>query len=68
MKSVALGLSIAAVSCIVITEIARSLIHARRAKRNGLGGTQDIAMIGTFAAYAFGISALAGWIIYLIGK
>jgi hypothetical protein len=36
-----------AVGGMVLTEILRSVIHSRRKSRDGLGGTQDIAMWGT---------------------
>jgi hypothetical protein len=39
------------------TEILRSVIHRRRERRDGLGGTQDIAMWGTFIGWACFIGA-----------
>jgi hypothetical protein len=38
-------------------EILRSVVHRRREQTQGIGGTQDIAMWGTFLSLAFFISA-----------
>ncbi len=35
-----------AIGVMVLTEVLRSVIHARRKSQDGLGGTQDIAMWG----------------------
>jgi hypothetical protein len=39
------------------TEILRSVVHRRREQRDGLGGTQDIAMWGTFIGLACFVGA-----------
>lgn len=39
------------------TEILRSVVHRRRKQRDELGGTQDIAMWGTFVGLACLIGA-----------
>ena len=48
----------------IVTEILRSIVHRRRERREGIGGTQDIAMWGTFVGLGCivgaGLSAL-GW-------
>jgi hypothetical protein len=48
----------------LIMEVARSVVHRRRERRDGLGGTQDIFMWGTLAIFA-GLLAAAfsglGW-------
>jgi hypothetical protein len=36
----------------LVTEVLRAVIHRRRERRDGLGGTQDIAMWGTLAGFA----------------
>ena len=33
-----------AIGVMILTEVLRSMIHARRKSQDGLGGTQDIAM------------------------
>ena len=43
----------------IVTEIIRSIVHRRREKRYGLGGTQDIAMWGTLVTIVLQISAIA---------
>lgn len=45
----------------VVIEVARSIVHARRERRDGLGGTQDIAMWGTFAMLGCGVLAAGCW-------
>lgn len=39
------------------TEVLRSVIHRRREKLTGIGGTQDIAMWGTIISLVLFISA-----------
>ena len=60
-KIAAIVFSVAFVVAPVVIEILRSVIHARRERRNGLGGTQDIAMWGTFTALACGVLAAICW-------
>jgi hypothetical protein len=64
MRRVALGLTIAAVICPFVTEIARSIIDARRRKRDGLGGTQDVALVGSLIGWGLIGSSIACWIVY----
>ena len=52
------------IATLIATEVARSLIHRRRERRDGIGGTQDVAMIGVgvaglCAAGAIGCLALS---------
>ena len=43
------------------TELLRSVVHKYREKKHGIGGTQDIAMYGTFLGWSLLIiGALAG--------
>jgi hypothetical protein len=35
----------------IVTEVLREVIHRHRERRDGLGGTQDVAMWGTFATF-----------------
>ena len=44
--------------------ILRSVVHRRRHRRDGLGGTQDIAMWGTFTMLAFGVLAAICWSVW----
>lgn len=50
----------------VAVSITRSIVHQRRERRNGIGGTQDIAMWGTLIALSSilctGVCALACWL------
>ena len=64
MKRVAIGLTIGAIACPVLIELAREAIDARRRKRDGLGGTQDIAMIGSLIGWVLIGSSIACWIAY----
>jgi hypothetical protein len=45
------------VATMIGTEIVRSVVHRRRERRNGFGGTQDIAMWGTFIGLACFVGA-----------
>ena len=45
------------VAAIIGMEILRSVVHRRRERTQGIGGTQDIAMWGTFLGLAFFIGA-----------
>jgi hypothetical protein len=45
------------VATMIGTEIVRSVVHRRRERRDGLGGTQDIAIWGTFIGLACFIGA-----------
>ncbi|HEY6228521.1 MAG TPA: hypothetical protein VI282_15490 [Verrucomicrobiae bacterium] len=45
------------VATMIGTEIVRSVVHRRREQRDGVGGTQDIAMWGTFIGVACFIGA-----------
>ena len=47
----------AAIVVVIGTEVVRSIVHRRRAARDGLGGSQDIAMWGTFLGWALLIAA-----------
>ena len=42
----------------VALEVLRAIIHRRRERRNGLGGTQDIAMWGTLVMFLWIIASL----------
>ncbi len=45
------------IAVILGMEILRPIVHRRRERTQGIGGTQDIAMWGTFLALAFFIGA-----------
>lgn len=42
----------------LVTEVLRAVIHRCRKRRNGLGGTQDIAMWGTMAIFTCLLAAV----------
>lgn len=44
------------------TELVRSLVHRRRARRGG-GGTQDVARWGTFLSLACFVAAALCWLL-----
>lgn len=56
-KGLSLGLILTAIVCMVATEVIRSLLHRRRTSQDGLGGTQDIAMVGTLVGGALLLAA-----------
>jgi len=45
------------VATVVCTEILRSVVHCHKEHTQGIGGTQDIAMWGTFLGLAFFVGA-----------
>lgn len=67
-KTIAFILAVAAVLSMVATEILRAVIHARRKSKDGLGGTQDIAMWGTVVCGLLLVAAVVtGVIAYIVG-
>ena len=44
-------------AAIIGTEVLRSVIHRKREQAQGIGGTQDIAMWGTFVGLALFVGA-----------
>jgi hypothetical protein len=45
------------IAVVVGMEVLRPIVHRRRERTQGIGGTQDIAMWGTFLALALFIGA-----------
>lgn len=45
----------------VVIEVVRSVVHTRRERREGIGGTQDIAMWGTFISLGCALLAAVCW-------
>jgi hypothetical protein len=54
------GIALVAAFCVILIgmEPVRSIVHARRERRDGLGGTQDIVIWGLLAALVCGLLAL----------
>jgi hypothetical protein len=50
---------------IVGTEIVRSRVHRLREESRGIGGTQDIAMVGTFITLVFLIVTAISCVMWL---
>jgi hypothetical protein len=52
----------------IVTEVVRSIVHRRRERRDGLGGTQDVALWGTAVGLAgFVGAALSALMWYVTG-
>ena len=50
-------------AALAATEVTRSIVHRRREKLYGIGGTPDISLIGHAIAGIFGIAGtICGWI------
>ena len=47
------------IATLIATEVARSLIHRHRERRDGIGGTQDVAMIGVGISAIFALASIA---------
>ena len=66
-NTTAVALAVAAVVAMIVTEILRSIVHARRKSKDGLGGTQDIAMWGTLVCGLLLLAAIVcGVIVFLV--
>ena len=53
--------ALAALATPIVIEVVRSVVHRRRAQRDGLGGTQDIAMSGTLVGFfLFAVTIVCG--------
>ena len=53
--------ALACVAATIVTEVVRAVVHRRRAQRDGLGGTGDIAMWGTFVGFLlFAVTIVCG--------
>jgi hypothetical protein len=61
----AIVLSVAFVACPIPIEVVRRIMHARRERQRGLGGTQDVAVCGTLIMLGCGILAAICWSIHL---
>ena len=51
---------------LVVTEVLRSIVDRKRRDRDGLGGTQDIAIWGMMIGWLCALSAIvcgAGWLL-----
>lgn len=60
--------TIGALASVLATELLRSLVHRHRVRTGGVGGTQDIAMIGTLSTFAFFLGAIISGVIRLVGE
>lgn len=67
-KIAAMVTTIAFVASFIVTEVLRSIIHARRLRHTAPSGTQDIAMWGTLLSCALLLVAIACWAIWYITK
>ena len=56
-------LAVAAIFVMVATEVLRSIVHAKRKSKDGLGGTQDIAMWGTFLSLLLAAVSVGCWLL-----
>ena len=54
------------IATLIATEVARSLIHRRRERRDGMGGTQDVAMIGVGVAVVFAAASVVCFV--MVGR
>ena len=65
-QSMAIGFFGAAMSTLVATEVLRSVVHAKRKGKDGLGGTQDIAMWGTFLSLLLAVVSIFSTFCWLL--
>ena len=65
-KSATIFCVVLGILSIVVTEILRSVVDRKRLERDGLGGTQDIAIYGMIVGWLFAIGAIIcglGWLV-----
>jgi hypothetical protein len=55
-------------AAIIATTIVRAIVHRRRELRDGIGGTQDIAMWGTFIGLACFVGAIICGILWRLQR
>ena len=68
LKIVAIALTVAFATSPIVIEVTRSIVHARRVRTRGIGGTGDIAMLGTLVAIGCAVLSVACWIAwYFVG-
>jgi hypothetical protein len=65
---VAIALTAICATYPVWIEVLRRIVHNRRERREGIGGTQDIAMWGTFSVFGCFLLAALFWITYYTVK
>ena len=66
LERTCITLVLIAVATTVGTEIARSIVHRRRERLRGIGGTQDIAIVGMLvSAMCYLAAAVCGIILAL---
>lgn len=64
----AAGLASIIITEIIITEIVRSVVDRRRVLRDGIGGTQDVAIWGCLVLAIFNLGALVCLILWLVTR
>ena len=52
----------------LLTEILRVAVHRRRLMRDGVGGSQDIALVGSIATIGCGVMAGISWTIWFLTR
>lgn len=57
LSKAAFVFAVLGIAVMIGTEFSRGIVHRRRERRHGIGGTQDIAMWGTFIGLACFIAA-----------
>ena len=63
-KAATVFFALALIATLIGIEVVRSIVHARRERRTGIGGTQDIAMWGTMIGLALLVATVVsgvGW-------
>ena len=67
-KIAGIAFTIAFLAVVLLTEVLRAVVDKRRRVRDGLGGTQDIAIVGTFAMIGCGVAAGVCWIMWFLAR
>jgi hypothetical protein len=67
-EKIAIIFSALGIVVLIGTEILRSLVHRRRERIKGIGGTQDIEMFGTFISLALFLIAAIALVLWILHR
>lgn len=67
-KLAAVILSVATALAPIVIEVSRAVVQRRRRQLGGIGGTQDVAMAGTFIGLGCAVLAAVCWAIWYFAE
>lgn len=67
-RTATVACAIAGITSLLLTDILREVIDRRRRRRDGIGGTQDIAIGGIVVGYLFVLGTIISGSLWLLGR